>query len=119
MSLLAYPLAAMAGGLVGSIAHEATHVVLALALGDLEGVGWQGGLTGGPYVDFRTDDWLASEIIRKTPLGLGLGGAISVAASFEGVSLSWLFLAGVVAGLLWASPEDLSRARSTAAVDAD
>jgi len=118
MSLLWYPLAAMAGGLVGTIAHELSHAVVAASVADLEGVGWQGGLAGGPYVDFRADNWVQSELVRKTPLGLGLGGAIVVALSFE-VSLSWLFLAGVVAGLLWTSREDLSRARATAAVDAD
>lgn len=118
MSLLWCPLAAMAGGLVGTVVHELTHAVVAAVVADLEGVGWQGGLAGGPYVDFRADNWIESELVRKTPLGLGLGGAIVVVLSFE-VSLSWLFTAGVVAGLLRTSPEDLSRGRAAAAVDAD
>lgn len=118
MNLVWFPLAAAAGGIVGTIAHEATHAVLAIALGELEGVGWQGGLAGGPYVDFRTDSRVASEIVRKLPLVAGLVVAVVAAATIE-ASVPWLFLAGLAAGLLWSSPEDLRYSASVASADAD
>lgn len=111
LSLVAYPLAAMAGALVGTIAHEGIHAVLAIALGQLEGVGWQGGLAGGPYVDFRAPTRARSEVIRKAPLAVGLGGAAVVVTSAT-LSVAWTFGAAVVAGLLWTSPADLFLARS-------
>jgi len=110
VSLLAYPLAAMAGSLVGTLVHEATHAVAAIALGELEGVGWQGGLAGGPFVDYRVDSRWRSEAVRKAPLALGGVGAIALLAGFEGATVGWVAAAGVVAGLLWSSPEDLSLA---------
>jgi len=119
VSLVAYPLAAMVGALVGTITHETTHAVLALALGELEGFGWQGGLAGGPYVDFRAPTRLASEVIRKAPLALGASGLVALALSFDGLSVSWVALAGAVLGLLWTSPEDLSRAHAAASAGAD
>jgi len=110
------PLTAAAGLLVGALAHETTHAAAAVALGDLEGVGWQGGLAGGPYVDFRAPTRWRSEVIRKAPLALGLVAAASAVVGFEGVTLAWLFHAGMTVGLLWTSPADLlvSRARATA-----
>ena len=114
MSLLAYPIAAMAGGLVGAIAHETIHAVAAHALGELEGVGWQGGLVGGPFVDFRTPSRWRSEVVRKSPLAVGIASAIVVALSFDGVTLPWVAAAGFAAGLLWSSPEDLFAARAEA-----
>jgi hypothetical protein len=110
VSLLWYPLAAMAGGVLGTIAHEALHALAAIALGELEGIGWQGGLAGGPFVDFRADSRWRSEVIRKLPLATGVGAAIAVVGSFDGLTLPWLTAAGAVAGLLWTSPEDLFRA---------
>lgn len=116
MNLALYPLAAAAGALVGTVAHEATHAVAAHLLGELHGVGWQGGLAGGPYVDYRTRSRFRSEVIRKGPLALGCVGTIALVVSFDGVSLPWLTAAGAVAGLLWSSPEDLflSAARESA-----
>lgn len=110
MSILLVPLAAMAGGVLGVALHEATHYGLAELLGDVVGVGWTGGLAGGPYVDYRVEssigDW-RSEVIRKGPLALGGLGAIALALTFDGVTLPWMLGVGVVAGLLWSSPEDL------------
>lgn len=112
MTPLAYAAAAMGGGLIGTIAHEATHALVATAVGDVVGVGWQGGVAGGPYVEYRTDGRWRSEAVRKAPLALGVAGAAALLAAFDGVTLPWLFGVGVVWGLLWSSPEDLSRARA-------
>jgi len=117
VSLVWFPLAAMAGGVVGTIGHEATHAVLAIALGELEGVGWAGGLAGGPYVDFRAPTQWRSEVIRKAPLALGIGGAVVAIATAE-ASTTWLFGAGAAAGLLWTSPEDIWRHRAQEAANA-
>ena len=111
MNLVLFPLAAMAGGVVGIVLHEALHALAATQFGELEAVGWQGGLTGGPYVDFRTDSWLASEVVRKLPLVVGVAGLALTIATAE-ASVSWVFNAGAVAGLLWTSPEDLSQSAS-------
>ena len=118
MSLLWYPLAASVGGIVGIIAHESIHAVLAWALGELEGVGWQGGLAGGPYVDFRAPTRWRSEIIRKGPLVAGGFYAFGAILTIE-ASPTWLFLAGVTAGLLWTSPQDLFQSASVAAADSE
>jgi hypothetical protein len=118
VSLLFYPLAAMAGGLVGVIAHETSHAVTAVALGELEGAGWQGGLAGGPFVDYRAPTRWRSEAVRKAPLVVGVLAAIALVVAYRGPSLAWVAAAGVVAGLLWTSPEDLSRRRAeTSAAD--
>jgi hypothetical protein len=116
VSLALVPLAAAAGLLVGAIAHETTHAVLAVVLGELVGVGWAGGLAGGPVVDFRAPTRLRSEVVRKGPVVLGVVAAASVVVGFGGVTLGWLFEVGVAVGLLQASPQDLfvSRARATA-----
>jgi hypothetical protein len=116
VSLALVPLTAAAGLLVGAVAHESTHAVAALALGQLDAVGWQGGLAGGPYVDFRAPTRLRSEIIRKAPLALGLVAAASAVVGFEALTLAWLFHAGLAVGLLWTSPGDLfvERAAATA-----
>jgi hypothetical protein len=106
MSLLAYPLAAMAGGLVGTVAHESLHALIAAIVGRVEAVGWQGGLGGGPYVDFETAGRWRSEAVRKAPLAVGLVAGIVVASRFEPTP-SWVAALGVVWGLLWTSPEDL------------
>ena len=106
MSLLAYPLAAMAGGLVGTVAHESLHALTAAVVGRVKAVGWQGGLTGGPYVDFEARSRWRSEAVRKAPLAVGLVAGIVVASRFEPTP-RWLAALGVVWGLLWTSPEDL------------
>jgi hypothetical protein len=116
MSLALVPLTAAAGMLVGALAHEAAHAAAAIALGELEAVGWAGGLAGGPYVDFRAPTRLRSEIVRKAPLALGTVAAASAVVGFEAVTLPWLFQAALAVGLLWSSPADLflSRAHATA-----
>jgi hypothetical protein len=110
------PLTAAAGLLVGALAHESTHAAAALALGQLDAVGWQGGLAGGPYVDFRAPTRWRSEVIRKAPLALGVVAAASAVVGFEALTLAWLFHAALAVGLLQASPADLflSRARASA-----
>jgi hypothetical protein len=116
VSLALVPLTAAAGMLVGALAHESTHAAAALVLGELEAVGWSGGVAGGPYVDFRAPTRLRSEVIRKAPLALGVLAAASAVVGFEGVTLPWLFQAALAVGLLWSSPADLflSRAHATA-----
>lgn len=116
MVLALVPLTAAAGMLVGAVAHETAHAAAALVLGELEAVGWAGGLAGGPYVDFRAPTRLRSEVIRKAPLALGLGAAASAVVGFDAVTLPWLFQAALAVGLLWSSPADLflSRAHATA-----
>jgi len=110
------PLTAAAGMLVGAIAHESTHAAAAVALGELEAIGWAGGLAGGPYVEFRAPTRVRSEVIRKAPLALGLIAGGAVAVGFNGVTLPWLFQAALAVGLLWSSPADLfvGRAQATA-----
>ena len=117
MSVLWYPLAAMAGGVVGAISHEAIHAAAAHALGELVAVGWHGGIAGGPFVDFRTASRWRSEVVRKAPLAVGVLVAIVVLLSFDGISIPWIAAAGFAAGLLWTSPEDLfvERAETSAA----
>jgi len=107
MSLALVPLTAAAGMLVGALVHETTHAAAAVALGELEAVGWAGGLAGGPFVDFRAPTRLRSEVIRKAPLVLGLVAAATAVVGFEAVTLPWLFHAALAVGLLWTSPADL------------
>jgi len=116
VGLALVPLAAAAGLLVGAVAHESTHAVAAVALGELEDIGWQGGVAGGPYVDFRAPTRLRSEVIRKAPLTLGVLAAAMAVVGFKTITLRWLFHAAVTVGLLWSSPADLlvSRARAAA-----
>jgi len=110
------PLTAAAGLLVGALAHETTHAAAALVLGQLDDIGWHGGLAGGPYVDFRAPTRWRSEVIRKAPLALGVLAAAMAVVGFEAVTLPWLFHAALAVGLLWSSPADLlvSRARASA-----
>jgi hypothetical protein len=109
------PLTAAAGVLVGALAHESAHAAAAVALGELETVGWAGGLAGGPYVDFRAPTRLRSEVIRKAPLALGVLAATTAVVGFEGVTLAWLFQSSLAVGLLWSSPADLFASRAAAA----
>ena len=109
MSLLAYPLAAMAGGLVGTLAHESAHAVAAAALGELEGVGWQGGLAGRPFVEYRYYSRVASEAIRKAPYLLGLVAAVVLVMEYPGrPTLWWVAAAAMTLMILRPSPEDFS-----------
>jgi len=111
VTLLLYPLAAMTGGLVGTIAHESLHALAAVTLGQLVGVGWVGGLAGGPVVDYRAPTRVRDEIIRKLPLAAGVVVAVVVALG-SGVTPGRVALGGVAAGLLWSSPADLWAARA-------
>jgi hypothetical protein len=101
--------------LLGALAHETAHAAAAVALGELEGVGWSGGVAGGPYVNFRAPTRLRSEVIRKAPLALGVLAAASAVVGFESITLPWLFQAALAVGLLWSSPADLFIARAEAA----
>ena len=107
MNLLWYPIAAMGGVLVGTIAHEMTHALAAHALGELQGVGWQGGIAGGPYVDFRVESRWRSEVVRKSPLALGALLLALVVVTYEAPTIAWVFAATMALGMLAASPEDL------------
>jgi len=117
VSLLAYPLAAMGGALLGSVCHETAHAVAAVALGELVGVGWRGGLAGGPFVDFRAGSRWRSEVIRKAPLALGVVALVATVVTYAGPTVAWVALAAASLGLVWSSPEDFSRERATAAAD--
>lgn len=97
----------MVGGLVGTIIHEAAHAAVAIVVGELVGVGWQGGLAGGPFVDFRASTRLRSEAVRKAPLVVGVGGVVALVVTYQAPTPGWVALAGAVAGVLWTSPEDL------------
>jgi len=116
MSLALVPLTAAAGMLVGALAHETAHAAAALVVGELETVGWAGGLAGGPYVDFRAPTRWRSEVVRKAPLALGILAATTAVVGFKAITLPWLFQASLAVGLLWASPADLfvERAAATA-----
>jgi len=119
VSLLAYPLVAMAGAIAGAFTHEATHALVATVVGDVKGVGWQGGLAGGPYVDFRAPSRWRSEAVRKAPLVAGVIALAIVVVTYPGPTLDWVAAAAFALGLLWTSPEDLFGARATASVCAD
>lgn len=120
-SLTLYPLAAVAGALVGSALHEASHAAVAAAFGVLDGAGWQGGLTGGPYVDFRPETRLQSEAVRKAPLVVGVVGSGALVAAYDGPTVAWVGAAAAVVSVLRLSPEDLSirRARQPPPADED
>jgi len=111
---MAVLLTVVAGGILGALAHETTHAVAALALGQLDAVGWRGGLAGGPYVDFRAGSGGRSEVIRKAPLALGILALATAVVGFEVLTLAWLLHAGFALGLLWTSPQDLFVARARA-----
>lgn len=115
MTLALVPLTVAAGMLVGVLAHESTHALLAVALGKLEAIGWAGGLAGGPYVDFRAPTRARSEVIRKAPLAVGVIVAATAVIGFKRVTLPWLFHAAVAVGLLWSSPADLVASQAAAA----
>jgi hypothetical protein len=100
--------AAMVGGAVGLVLHELTHYVVAKALTDARFViGSADGMILSAGVDFRADSRIKSELIRKSPLVVGLCAAGYVGLRYDGLSVAWVFLAGVVVGLLQLSKEDL------------
>jgi len=113
---MAVLLTVMAGGFLGALAHELTHAVAAIVLAEEMTMGWQGGIEGGPYVDFRAASRWRSEVIRKAPPALGILALATAVVGFEVLTLAWLLHAGFALGLLWTSPADLfiSRARASA-----
>lgn len=117
VALAAYPAVAVAGALVGVGVHEASHAAVAVAVGELEAVGWQGGLTGGPFVEFRAPTRWHSETIRKAPLALGVVALVAVVVSYSGPTLWWVGLAAAALALLWTSPEDLSMRAAVASAE--
>jgi len=112
VSILAYPLAAMGGAIIGTLVHEATHAAVAAAVGRVEGVGWQGGLAGGPYVDFRAPTRWRSEMVRKAPLAVGVVALAVVVATYSAPTVTWVAAAAFALGALWSSPEDIWRSRA-------
>jgi len=114
---MAVLLTVMAGAFAGALAHELTHAVAAIVLAEEMTMGWQGGIRGGPYVDFRAASRWRSEVIRKAPLALGIVALATAVVGFEVLTLAWLLHAGFAVGLLWTSPQDLfiARARASAA----
>jgi len=111
---MAVLLTVMTGGFLGSIAHELTHAVAAIVLADEMTLGWQGGIEGGPYVDFQAPSRWRSEVIRKAPLALGMVALATAVVGFEVLTLPWLLQAAFALGLLWTSPQDLFIARARA-----
>jgi len=111
---MAVLLTVMAGGFVGALVHELTHAVAAIVLAEEMTMGWQGGIEGGPYVDFRAASRWRSEVIRKAPLALGILALATAVVGFEVLTLAWLLHAGFAVGLLWTSPQDLFIARARA-----
>jgi len=114
MSVLFAPLAAMAGALAGSTVHELVHAIVAVLVGGkVEGVGWQGGLTGGPFISWRSPDestW-RPRVVGLAPFALGVVAAVvAVVRSPDGYAA--FGVAGFVLALLWSSPEDFSLERS-------
>jgi len=107
MTLALYPLAAAAGAVAGALLHEAAHAIVAAAFGVLNGFGWQGGLAGGPYVDFAPETRIQSEAVRKAPLALGVVALVLLVTGYDGPTLRWVAAAGATIALLWSSPEDL------------
>ena len=107
VALAAYPAVAVAGALVGVGVHEASHAAVAVAVGELEAVGWQGGAAGGPFVDYRVATRWRSEVVRKAPLVAGVIALALVVVTYEAPTLPWVAAAAATLGLLWTSPEDL------------
>jgi len=111
---MAILLTVMAGGFLGALAHELTHAVAAIVLAEEMTMGWQGGIEGGPYVDFRAASRWRSEVIRKAPLALGIISLATAVVGFEMLTLPWLLQGSFALGLLWTSPADLFIARARA-----
>jgi len=114
MSVIFGPVAAMMGALAGSAVHEVTHAIVAVLVGGrVEGLGWQGGLTGGPFISWRSPDhstW-RPRIVGVAPFVLGVVAAVlAIMRSPDGYGA--FGVAGFVLALLWSSPEDFSVKRS-------
>jgi len=110
--------AAPIGTLVGSALHEASHAVAAERLGgSVVGAGWQGGLTGGPFVSWEAPDdagWRPLAV-GVAPVVTALVVAVGFAASNPKGLTAWFGAAGTLIGLLWLSEEDVDpqQARET------
>jgi len=108
-------IAAVVGALSGTVIHECCHAAAAeLVGGEAKGVGWRGGLTGGPVVFFGCpDDRWRQRVIGAAPLPVAI--VIAVIAGFAGPEsgvLRW-FTLGVVATTALLSPSDLFPSRQT------
>lgn len=106
----AVALAAPLGTLIGAALHEASHAIAAELLGGrVVDVGWQGGLTGGPFVS-----WENPHNAGWRPLAVGVAPVVTalfvavgfVASNPKGLA-AWFGAAGTLIGLLWLSEEDV------------
>jgi hypothetical protein len=111
-------LAAPIGTLVGAALHEASHAIAAELLGGrVVDVGWQGGLTGGPFVSWEAPDdagW-RPVAVGVAPVVTALLVAVGFAASNPKGLTAWFGAAGTLIGLLRLSKEDIDpqQARET------
>lgn len=102
--------ATMAGALVGSAAHELSHIVAAIGVGgDIREIGWRGGLSGGPVVV-----WESPQNTGWEPVVVGLAPVVGAVIAAIGVSI-WRpdgavgvgAAVGLLLGLLNLSREDV------------
>jgi len=98
--------------LVGFFIHEAIHAVAAMLFAEQFSVGWEGGYTGHPYVEFQGASRWESEVIRKAPLCFGIFGAVVLDKMQGAITPEWLFVSGLVIGVAISSPDDLFLASS-------
>lgn len=121
MSAVLAVLAAM-GALVGAALHEMTHAIAAVLVGGrVERVGWHGGVfRGGPVVEWRSpdDDRWRPRVVGLAPAAVGIVAATVLVLRWPGSEVGFA-AAGVVAGMMWSSPEDLSVDRARSAYDGD
>lgn len=104
-------LAAPLGTLVGATLHEVSHAVAAELLGGrVVDVGWQGGLTGGPFVSWENPDdarWRAVVVGAAPVLTALVIGGVFAASNPKGLTV-WFGAAGTILGLLWLSEADVN-----------
>jgi hypothetical protein len=111
-------LAAPLGTLFGSALHEASHAIAAELLGGtVVGAGWQGGLTGGPYISWQApeDAGIRVHMVGVAPVMTALlVGVIAAIVKPRGL-VAWFGICGMLAGLLRLSEEDVNprQARET------
>lgn len=108
--MLVTALAAPLGTLLGATLHEASHAIAAELLGGrVVDVGWQGGLTGGPFVSWQNPDnagW-RPVAVGVAPVVTALVVAVGFAASNPKGLGAWFAATGTLIGLLWLSKEDV------------
>lgn len=104
-------LAAPAGVVVGATLHEASHAIAAEQLGGtVVDAGWSGGVTGGPYIQWRgpEDGGLRPLMVGVAPVGTALLVAVMASIVRPASLAAWLGVAGVLIGLVRLSVEDVS-----------